>query len=299
MASIAAKAAPEYGLEMMEPRERNLFATHFDHEPFLFHHRLSEHQLFQPEYILQLARRMASEGKQLYCSQGEVGFADSFDKSVPEAERLTPLEALDQLSKEQLLMKLPRISTLPEYQQFMGACFDQILAMCSLPAKGWDERRNMSVFMATPGRVTPFHIDADPNFLCQIVGTKTVWIANADDREILTEEELESFWRGDGQSAQYKPVAMERAYRFILVPGTGVHIPINFPHWVENGAELSISVSLNVHPAHYRKGAVYRFNSYLRQMHLKPVPPGRFELLDSAKQAVYEVSKAVSKLHHH
>ena len=83
---------------------------------------------------------------------------------------------------------------------------------------------------------------------------------------------------------------------FTLTPGTGVHIPINYPHWVENGDNVSMSVSLAFHATRYRPGAVHRFNSYLRQARLRPTPPGRISWLDAAKEGIYETAKAASGL---
>jgi hypothetical protein len=37
------------------------------------------------------------------------------------------------------------------------------------------------------------------------------------------------------------------ADQFTLAPGMGVHIPTNTLHWVQNGNNVSISVSINYH----------------------------------------------------
>jgi hypothetical protein len=263
--------------------------------PFLFRHSLGKLQEFQADYIRRLAVKFAEEDRPMYCGAGKTAVDGSFDGDGSE-ENYTPRTALDNLTTAQLLLKLPKISALPEYQKFLGGYLDQILEMSGLSAHGYSDRRSISVFMATPGKVTPYHIDGELNYLCQITGTKKVWVVDGRDRELVTEEELEKFWRGDGQAAYYKELCLERAYCFTLQPGTGVHIPINYPHWVENGSELSISVSLNFHPAYYRKGAVHRFNSYLREWGLNPTPPGKNALLDEMKGSFYRLARQMSRL---
>ena len=47
-------------------------------------------------------------------------------------------------------------------------------------------------------------------------------------------------------------------------------------------------------PRSIGRARVYRFNSYLRQMHLNPTPPGKVAWLDAAKEQVYEKAKAAS-----
>jgi hypothetical protein len=263
--------------------------------PFLFRHALTGLREFQPDYIRELALRLIEEERPMYCGVGKTAVDGSFDGEAT-TEKISPREAMENPSAEQVLLKLPKLGALPEYQKFLGAYFDQILEMSGLPTKGYADRRSISVFMATPGKITPYHIDGELNYLCQITGTKTVWVVDGRDRELVTDEELEKFWRGDGQAAYFKERCLERAYRFTLEPGTGVHIPINYPHWVENGSELSITVSLNFHPAYYRKGAVYRFNSYLRKRGLRPTPPGKSAVLDGMKGSLYRLARQMSRL---
>jgi hypothetical protein len=279
---------------LIDPSQSQLFTENCNKKPFLFHHNLCEVEQFQPRYLRQVAQRLVDADTPIYVNSGKGKVDASFDAADEGGKQFSAAEALDQMQDEELLFKLPRISRMPEYQQFLGECFSEILAMSSLPPTGWDAWRSISVFMAGPRRITPYHIDAEMGYLCQVSGTKKVWIADGSDRDILSNEELEQFWRGQGQAAKFKDIAKERAYEFTLTPGTGVHIPINFPHWVENGDNVSISVSLGFHAVKYRPGAVHRFNSYLRQMHLNPTPPGKRAWLDAAKEQIYESGKAAA-----
>jgi hypothetical protein len=287
MAAIATTSIP-----LIDPDQRELFAASQNRVPFLFRHNLCDVEQFQPDYLRMIAQRFVDADTPMYCSPGRGRVDARFDSPDEGGKHFTPAEALAKMAEEELLFKMPKISKLPEYQPFIDQSFNQILELCGLPTKGYELWRSISVFMAGPRRITPFHLDAELNFLCQVTGTKTIWVADGNDREILTEQELESFWRGDGQSAKFKEVARERAWKFTLAPGVGIHIPINFPHWVENGEDVSMSVSLSFRPLKYRPGAVHRFNSYLRQMHLRPTPPGRVAWLDAAKEQTYSVAKA-------
>ena len=282
------------GQQLIVPGQDDIFTANCNKRPFLFRHNLCDVEQFQPWYIRRVAQQYVDSDTQVYCSPGKGKVDAGFDTPDEHGRQMTPSEALSQMEAEEMLVKLPKISRLPEYQQFMGEALGEILKMSSLPTRGWDSRRSISVFMAGPRRITPYHIDAELGYLCQITGTKSIWVADGKDRDILSEQELEDFWRGQGQSAKFKEIAGQRAQRFTLSPGVGIHIPINFPHWVENGDDVSMSVSLSFHAEKYRPGAVYRFNSYLRQMHLNPTPPGKVAWLDAAKEQVYEKAKAAS-----
>ena len=61
------------------------------------------------------------------------------------------------------------------------------------------------IFVTSPKRVTTYHIDRECNFLLQIKGTKTMYVFDRDDRDVLPEEEIERFWTVDNNAAAYKP----------------------------------------------------------------------------------------------
>ena len=76
-----------------------------------------------------------------------------------------------------------------------------------------------------------------------------------------------------------------RAKSYVMCPGSGVHIPVNAPHWLENHNNVSISLSVNFQFKDSLKANAYRANFVLRRLGIKPTPPGRSELLDSIKSA--------------
>src|SRR5438270_332982 len=82
------------------------------------------------------------------------------------------------------------------------------------------------IFITSPLRVSSYHIDRECNFLLQIRGAKTIHVFDQNDREVLSEQELESFWTVDNNAAVYKPQLQNRANSYLLQPGCGVHIPV-------------------------------------------------------------------------
>ena len=131
------------------------------------------------------------------------------------------------------------------------------------------------IFVTSPSRVTAYHIDRECNFLVQLRGSKHISIFDRNDREVLPEVERERFWTVDNNAAVYKPDLQNRASVFEMKPGTGVHIPVNAPHWVQNGNNVSITFAITFQFHDHVLADVYRTNYYLRKMGLAPVPPGR------------------------
>ena len=126
------------------------------------------------------------------------------------------------------------------------------------------------IFVTSPKRVTTYHIDRECNFLLQIRGAKTLHVFDREDREVLSEEEIERFWAVDFNAAVYKPHLQHRAKSYKLVPGMGVHIPVNCPHWVENDDNVSISLSVNFQFKDPLRANTYRANFLLRKLGLRP-----------------------------
>ena len=75
-----------------------------------------------------------------------------------------------------------------------------------------------------------------------------------------------------------------------LTPGLAVHNPPLGPHWVRNGAEVSLSVSINFSLAHCEARArVYQVNRCLRSLGLAPIPPGQSAWRDRIKQQPFRI----------
>jgi hypothetical protein len=69
-----------------------------------------------------------------------------------------------------------------------------------------------------------------------------------------------------------------------MTPGRAVYIPPGTPHWVHNGPDISLSVTLTYFTAAtVRENRIEDFNSHLRRRHMKPREPGRSAAVDTAK----------------
>jgi hypothetical protein len=148
--------------------------------------------------------------------------------------------------------------------------------------------------MNSPNRVSSYHIDRECNCLLQIRGSKTVHVFDRDDREVLSETEIERFWTVDNNAAVYKPHLEDRARVFELTPGSAVHIPVNAPHWVRNGPEVSVSLSINFHYKDALLADVYRANYWLRRMGLRPAEPRSSAERDALKSTLYGSARMLS-----
>jgi hypothetical protein len=287
------------GWRSLETVEASREALH--RRPFLVRHPLADHPLFRPEQLVSLAQEAARRPGDLYLDAGNVGLDDKWGEiPVPD---MPVADVIRRIATAEAWIIMKHVEKHPAY----GAVLDEF-ARFVLDLAGPEKAVHllspeMLVLITSPNRLTPFHFDAEPNFLVQIVGEKDVWICDPADDTIITEEEKERYYAGDRAAARFKPHAPAQAWRFRLKPGDAVHIPTHGAHWVQNRNNLSVSLSLNFEFPGWMYRDVYRANHLMRRMGLSPAPAGgrndrvkaaTFRTLASARNAARRVTGAKS-----
>lgn len=269
------------------------FQSNYNRRPFLFHHSLSAAEpLFALPRLRKLIENPATRDG-IYFDSGSVR-VDQLWKDIPSTQ-LTLQQAFDGARQGKTWIVLRRIQRDPEYRALLDQCLEELKTLTHRDIDHGTKMRNAILFLTSPGRVTPYHIDRECNSLLQIAGTKQISVYDPDDREVTTDEELENFWSKDNNAAVFKPQYQDRAHVFWMTPGTGVHIPVNSPHWVKNGDGLSISLSVAYQYRDADRKYVYQANYYMRKMGLHPAPPGALGA-DAAKKALMALGFAGKKL---
>jgi hypothetical protein len=151
-------------------------------------------------------------------------------------------------------------------------------------------RLESAVFVTSATSITPCHFDPEIAFFAQIEGRKNYHVYSPSS---MSEAELESFYReGLVSIAQVDlPTRDPKLEHFYpLKPGDGHHQPQNCPHWVETGAERSISYSFVFETDATRaRNRTRACNHFLRRAGLNPAPPGESPARDAAKAAAMRV----------
>ena len=146
--------------------------------------------------------------------------------------------------------------------------------------QGRMRKRVAFVFVSSPNSVTPVHFDIEHSLLMQVSGSKTVSIGRWES-DAARRHEINRYW--DGSHGRIEAVPPEEA-AYTMTPGRAVYIPPNTPHWVQNGPDISLSVTLTYFTAAtVRENRIEDFNSHLRRRHMTPREPGHSAILDTAK----------------
>jgi hypothetical protein len=264
--------------------------------PYEIAHTLKDHPLFQLPALAQLAQRVAARrnphmsGGDVYFNEGAIdaGAKPNYDR--PESERAAAAELVRKIEDAEAWIILKHIEREEGYRQIMEAAVCDAVSLAG-PAGQRLLRRikwfEAIVFITSPHRVTEYHIDRECSWIFQIRGDKTINLFNRADKQVLPEDELERFYTVDNHAATYKAQYQDRAMVYHMSPGTGVHIPVNTPHWLKNGDDVSITLNVNFQFHDAEIANLYKANYYLRRAGLNPSIPGRHPLVDRSKALAF------------
>jgi hypothetical protein len=302
---MSLRTLPDHNLDPIQPAPKlphriiepalSEFQENFNRAPFLFSHNLKEHSLFEIPRLVELSNMLHSKGH-VFCRASDHSPDRKWDE-LPSKENTA--EAISHIQESESFVMLSSTHLDSEYKALRDQALAELEELTSLPLHKEITWSIATIIIASPDAVTPYHFDHDCNFLFQIHGEKDVHLFNQYDRSVLTEEEIERYYLGDLSSADYREENQSKASTYHLVPGNGVHQPVRAPHWVRNGKDYSVSLSINFCLQNCDLQAkVYQCNYYLRKFGMRPSPPGRSGWQDKVKSSVVEMfSKRTPESH--
>lgn len=274
----------ESGVFPHDAETSELLAGNFDHHPFLFRHGLQHLELFQMPALLKLAEKSMRKYNRSHYEAGDVS-VDGYFNAPP--KNVSIVDALGEIEHGKNWVILKRIHEEPDYRAVLEQFITELSELTSIDIRKDYYDPIATVFITSPHRIVPYHMDGEANFLSQVQGSKYVYLYNGGDRTILSDQDLERYWTGHFDAAKFREDLPEGTWSYRISPGLGVFNPAAFPHWVKNGDEVSISVSLNIKR---RKNPIlnaYRANYYMRTLGLRPTPPGRSGAIDAFKDIAF------------
>ncbi len=255
----------------------------FWREPFLLHHWLADHPLFTLEALAELA-----DGLPVDAAEHNVGSVGAVEPGgdvpkldLPVAEVVRGIETNGCWVALPIILQEPRLSGIPGYQEVFDQVMDELAPMVP-GGRGAMTGFHSVIFLATAGSTTPSHIDGEIGFLLHIRGRKRVSIGRFPDAR-REREESEAFYRNEHRNTGELPTNVRN---FDLEPGLGVHVPPLKPHFVENGQEVAVSLSVGFQtPDNLRRAGVHMWNSRVRGLGLSPRSYGASPRRDRVKAA--------------
>ncbi|HVG17794.1 MAG TPA: cupin domain-containing protein [Blastocatellia bacterium] len=263
------------------------FRARFNRKPFIVGHGLVNHPLFTLPQLINLSKRLPA-GHVKY-NAGAIPVDTALYKGPQTG--LSIEETIRRIEECRSWMVLKWVQEDRDYRAVLNRCLDEVQAL-SEPLDPGMCKREAFIFVTSPSSTTPYHLDPEYSFLLQIKGRKSVYVM---DGSTLTEKELERYYSA-GIDPVFTEACREKAMRFDLEPGLGLHFPVTVPHWVETHDEYSISFSITFRTASSeRRSVVYEVNDSLRKLGFNPTPYGRSALRDSVKFHAFRATRRARK----
>ena len=266
------------------------FTALYPEEPGLLTHRLFGHPLFEPEALVALAQRMRPIDAEYNRGDLPIGL----DPAATPSNGLSVADTIRGIEECGSWMVLKFIEQDPAYAGLLHKLLAELEAAVA-PVTGRMLKREGFIFISSPGAVTPFHFDPEHNILLQLRGRKTMTVFPAADEAIVPGAAHESFHLGGHRNLAWREEFARNGRAFDLAPGEAIHVPVKAPHWVKNGPEPSISLSITWRSEwSYREADARGFNAMLRRAGLSPAAPGRFPNQNLAKSVAYRAARKLT-----
>ncbi len=286
---IVAPIADDQPLHKLNPQT---FVERFNRKPFLIEHNLADSPLFALPRLIELAQQLPSD--RIEYNAGNLPVTQ--DPTQTPANGLSIPETIRRIEECQSWMVLKNVELSEPYLQLLNSSLEQVREITDSFVPGMCRHQGF-IFISSANSVTPFHIDPENNFLLQIRGHKRVQLFDREDREVMTEKQLEDFFTGAHRNIPYQDSFADRGEWFELNPGQGLHFPVAAPHWVKNGDNVSISFSITFQTDDsQRRQSLHRVNSKLRSLGIQPANVGAAPTIDAAKCAAIAAGKTALKL---
>ncbi|MET0379033.1 MAG: hypothetical protein ABW049_08595 [Spongiibacteraceae bacterium] len=269
-----------------------------ENEGDFFPHNLADHPLLQMNEIRKLVKRLP-KNKIFYSAGIKPESAMIGDWHTHPGKH--PLDyAIDNMENADAYMYILGPESDPEFNTIYLGLKADLEAFCQ--RNGYRlTKSSLALFISSPWAIAPHHIDEQLTLIAQIKGSKTMYQWPAQNYEVTTPQELETFFAKVTRKLALKEAAEHLRKPYELTPGKGVYIPFTAPHSVTNSGEVSISLSIIFNTERTEKlQNIFRANHFLRtRCGRSPTLPGQSALKDALKHRYfrsYDYSRTLTKI---
>ena len=265
-------------MTVFPPQSREIFAGHYPEKPHRLAHALGDHPLLELEALAQLAEALPAGSIEYNFADLPIGI-----DGKPDSTGIPIGETIRNIATTGSWAALKNIEQHAAY----GALLEELLAELRPDIEARTGRMLLTqafVFITSPGGVTPYHFDPEHNILLQIRGSKTMTQFPAGDPSYAPDEVHEAYHTGGARELTWRDELAAGGREFTIGPGEALFVPVMAPHFVRNGPEPSVSLSITWRSEwSFAEADARAFNAVLRRVGLKPASTGRWPAGNKAK----------------
>ncbi len=257
---------------------RTAFSASYPEVPHKLVHSLGSHPLLELDALAGLAEALPASSIEYNAADQPIGI-----EGKPAATGVPIGETIRQIISSGSWAVLKNIEQNPAYaallEELLGELRPQIEARTGrmMTTQGF-------IFVTSPNGVTPYHFDPEHNILLQIRGSKVMTQFPAGNATYAPDEVHESYHTGGARELKWREDLAAGGREFALGPGEALFVPVMAPHFVRNGPEPSVSLSITWRSEwSFAEADARAFNGVLRRIGLRPHGTGRWPSRNLAK----------------
>ena len=271
-------------MSVFSPADRASFAAHYPEVPHTLRHALSGHPLLELDALAGLAEALPPTSIEYNFADLPVGIAEK-----PGATGIPIGETIRRIEQTGSWAALKNIEAVPDYAALLHDLLAELRPQIEARTGAMLKPQGY-VFITSPGGVTPYHFDPEHNILLQVRGSKVMTQFPAGDPAFAPDSVHETYHTGGGRELTWRDELLVGGREFPLVPGEALFVPVMAPHFVRNGPEPSVSLSITWRSDwSFAEADARALNGLLRHIGLTPRAPGRWPARNRAKALGWRV----------
>ncbi len=274
--------------QVFDDSARRRFATHYPEGPHQLRHALDRHPLLEIEALADLAERLPEASVEYNRGDLPIGV-----DGKPGTTGLSIAETIRRVQEANSWAVLKNIEQVPSYASLLMDLLDELKSEIEAKTGALLTPQGF-IFISSPNAVTPYHFDPEHNILLQIEGSKTMTQFAAGDPRFAPDEMHESYHSGGPRELTWDDAFQDYGQEFVLGPGDAVFVPVMAPHFVRNGPNSSISLSITWRSDwSYDESDARGLNHRLRQIGFNPRAPARWPSQNRARAFAFRALRKI------
>jgi len=273
-------------MSVFPPASRAAFAAAYPEQPHVLTHTLDHHPLLEREALAQLAEALPAASVEYNAADQPIGIdGKPAPTGIPIGETIRRIES----SASWAVLK--NVEQQPAYDALLADLLAE-LAPDIVGRTGRTLKTQAFVFISSPGSMTPYHFDPEHNILLQVRGSKVMTQFPAGDPRFAPDSVHETYHIGGGRELTWRDELLAHGTPFTLGPGEAIYVPVMAPHFVRNGPEPSVSLSITWRSEwSFAEADARAFNGLLRKWGVSPASPGRWPASNRAKALGWRLAR--------
>jgi len=265
---------------------RETFAASYPETPHKLAHALGAHPLMELEAIAALAEALPTASIEYNAADQPIGV-----NGKPEPTGIPIGRTIREIETTRSWAVLKNIEQDPAYAALVAALLAEIRPAIEART-GRMLKTQGFIFVTSAGGVTPYHFDPEHNILMQVRGSKVMTQFPPGNTVYAPDEVHETYHTGGGRELRWRDELLAGGREFALEAGEAVFVPVMAPHFVRNGPEPSVSLSITWRSEwSFAEADARAFNGLLRKWGLRPSAPGRWPASNRAKALCWRIAR--------